>query len=117
MRALIVFLAFVLAACGSKNDADLCKSVGSWDASIALAADAWLKHEVPAHYLHDAAEAAADSLQKEQASTKDASPRTSGMCAESLRAIRQISSAVEDHNDASVTAALQILRRDQRLAK
>ena len=107
----------MLTACGSKKDSDLRKSVVSWDASIALAGDSYLHREVPAHYLRDAAKAAVESLEKEQQSAKDASRETSRICAESIRAMKQIGTAVEDHDNASIQAALLILHRDQRQSR
>ena len=64
-RCLLVFL--LLVACGTKppEEERVRKTVASWDASLALAAGAWARGDLPKHFVRNAAEAAAEELSKE----------------------------------------------------
>ena len=64
-RCLAFCLLFV--ACGTKQPEDerIRKTVASWDASLALAASAWTRGELPKHFVRNAAEAATEELSKE----------------------------------------------------
>jgi len=64
-RSLAVCL--LLFACGTKPpEAErVRKTVASWDASLALAASAWARGDLPKHFVRNAAEAATEELSKE----------------------------------------------------
>jgi len=59
-------LCLILAACGMKQpEAEReKKTVASWDASLALTAGAWVRGDLPKHFVRNAAEAAGEELSK-----------------------------------------------------
>jgi len=66
MRFAAVLIALLLAACGTKQTPDQRekKTVQSWEASLALAGDAWTRGELPKHFVRNAADAAVEELSK-----------------------------------------------------
>ena len=66
MRTAIA-LALLLAACGTKPpEAELeKKTVASWEATLALARDAYQRGDIPKHIVRNVAEAATEEISKE----------------------------------------------------
>jgi hypothetical protein len=61
-------LCLLLAACGMKEPEQERekKTIASWEASLALAAEGWTRGELPKHFVRNAAEAATEELSKEK---------------------------------------------------